>query len=396
MGTERCTSVNLIHADRMKRFFSLLLCSSLVGPLSAGELEDLQRQLSQGDVGARRAACEALGNLGEQGREASPTLLAALKDSDVQVRAGAAWALGRGGSRTSETISSLMDATADKDWTVRHNAGLSLVKAGEAAVQPLEKALRSDQPWQRFYAADVLVRIDRSKAGLALPVIVSSLASDEAEMQGRAIKAVTLLGPAALSAAPEVMKLVEGADSGLRLAAVDALAAFGSSSSNSAAVLARQLSKEKDGWTRCRIYHALAAVREPMPVVLPALLKGLEDSSDRPMMAACEALAQLGPEALNPVLERVQDRKSLLPAIETIGFMGTGARKALPNLIELSTDTNWVVRVRVVSALGAVGEGDAGAVEALRKAVNDPHESVRAHAETALARLEKPSQAVPR
>lgn len=376
----------------MKRVLLLLLVPSLVGALQAGELDDLQRKLLEGDVTARRAACESLGSMGEQARDASAALLAALQDTDVQVRAGAAWALGKTGSRTPEILQKLIDATGDKDWTVRHNAGLSLVKAGEPATQPLEKALRSDRAWQRFYAADALVRINPAKAEAALPVISQALDSEEAEMQGRAIKTVTHLGPAARRAAPGVLKLLESTDSSLRVAAADALAALGSGVSNSAPALITRLGKEKDGWTRCRIYHALAAVREPTTLVLPALLKGLEDSSDRPMMAACEALATLAPLAIDPVIERVQNRKPLLPAIETLGFMGPAAKKALPTLVALMSDPDWVVRVRAASALGSVGKDDPTALDTLRKAVNDPHESVRAHVQSALERLaQKPA-----
>jgi len=370
----------------MKKLTLLLLL--IASPIHATDLKDVTAKLASENVKERRAASEALGQMGVKAIDAKAALYRALTDSDVMVRANAAWALGKIDPRDRETIQKLIAATGDNDWSVRHNAAQSLVKAGPAAIESLEECLKNSDAWQRFYAADTLVRIDRQKSGLALPILVAALKSTDAEMQGRSIGTVSFLGRAAESAAPELLKLAGHPNNKLRISAITAAGAFGPAVKEGVPDLINLLEKEKDDPVRCAVYATLAAIGEPSELIIPALVKGLAEKKERPQAIAGEALAKLGVAAVEPLLKAIQSGNFRVAALDSLVLIGPAAKGAVPVLLDLMDDRDWMVRQRAAATLGVIGEANDRVRNTLVKASNDPHESVRAHATAALTGLE--------
>jgi len=105
--------------------------------LGAPAVPVLIKALGDDWYGVRRAACEALGAIGDL--QAVPALIKALGDRDKDVRRAACEALGAIGDP--QAVPALIKALGDRDEDVRRAAAEALVKIGTPAVPALHKAL---------------------------------------------------------------------------------------------------------------------------------------------------------------------------------------------------------------------------------------------------------------
>jgi HEAT repeat protein len=375
----------------IKAFFLFLLS---VASAYAAEVKvsDLISKLRSGNAPERRTACEALAQLGDKGAAAKPALRQALADPEVTVRTSAAIALGAVGSPDSQTIKSLIQATGDADWGVRHNAAQVLQLAGPSAAPLLEEALRSEEKWQRFHAADLLVCIDKAKTPLALPYILAGLKSEDAEMLGRAANTVSRLGADASDAIPILIERAANPAMPIRTPVIATLGALGPIASRAVPTLLEILGTEKDNAIRTLVYGALGSIGQPADRMIPVLIKGLSEKKDEPRIASGDALAKLGTAAVPALVSALDVPDYRLGALDGLSKMGPAAKPAVPELLKLLNDQDWIVRLRAASALGSTGESNEKVVQALNKAAQDEHESVRAHAATALVRLRNKSR----
>src|SRR5262249_46399239 len=120
-----------------------LLC--LTGSAFADEeVTTLIKRLKDKDVDVRSGAAFALGELGEEAKEAVPALIQALQDADRNARFWSAEALGKIGA---PAVPALAEALKDKNAGVRYGAAYALAKMGaeaKAAVGALSDALKAD------------------------------------------------------------------------------------------------------------------------------------------------------------------------------------------------------------------------------------------------------------
>ena len=86
-------------------------------------------QTRGGDLRARRSYMETLGNLGERGKDAVPTLTECLKDSGV--RTSARLALGNLGEHAKDAVPALIESLRDSDSIVRDTATEALGNLSE-------------------------------------------------------------------------------------------------------------------------------------------------------------------------------------------------------------------------------------------------------------------------
>jgi vesicle coat complex subunit len=101
----------------------------------------------------RKAACEALGKIGDP--QAIPPLLQALQDEAWWVRKAACEALGAIGDP--QAIPPLLQALQDEAWWVRKAACEALGKIGDPqAIPPLLQALQDEDWWVRKAACEAL------------------------------------------------------------------------------------------------------------------------------------------------------------------------------------------------------------------------------------------------
>jgi HEAT repeat protein len=161
----------------MRKLFGVValgLC--LVVSAFAADIEDLVKQLKNGDNDARRAAAKALADAGGDAKAATSALVAALKDKDKFVRRFAAQALGEIGAEPREAVPGLKKALKDPQKEVQEAAATALGKMGPEAVAPLADVVKDGdcEPAVRRKAVEALAALG-AKARPAVPTLLEAL-----------------------------------------------------------------------------------------------------------------------------------------------------------------------------------------------------------------------------
>jgi HEAT repeat protein len=207
------------------------------------------------------------------------------------------------------------DGVTLAEWRVRIKS-LDLKDPASAEAVPGLIAIVSDRKaaWvSRRQAAETLGRLG-SLAPQGVAVLLTTLeenSSDEIPPRIWSLKALSLYGPVARNAAPQLLKILRDTGSPL---------------------VERQLSLE-----------ALAQIGPAQPLVLPALMALLQS----PEASASEAVT---PD------ETTRDERELRElAVETFTLLGPHGAPAIPALVRLAHDSSDVLRMKVAQALGAMG-----------------------------------------
>ena len=176
-------------------------------------------------------------------------------------------------------------------------------------------------------------------------------------------------------------ELLAEEDRDLRVTALNALVTLGV---DDAAELAVAALRDEDAFVRATAAKLVGDQEDPsLSGFLARVLRQDPDALVR--RRACQALTRIAGDEAGPALIAALRDPDALVRLEAI----KGAKKIVPGqgsarLVELlAEDPMWEVRVRAASALGACGDPAAG--EALRIALADPVEFVRAAAARALA-----------
>lgn len=126
---------------RMLGIVGVLLCASIA---RGADVEELVKQLRNGDSDARRAAAKSLAEGGVESRAAVPALIQALKDRDTFVRRFSAQALGEIGPEARAAVPALANALEDPKKIVQSAAAHALGKVGPSGVETLIGLVRDD------------------------------------------------------------------------------------------------------------------------------------------------------------------------------------------------------------------------------------------------------------
>ncbi len=103
----------------------------------ADDVNELVKQLREGDNEARRGAARALADGKAESKEAVPALIKALKDQDAFVRRYSAQALGEIGPEARSAAIALTEALNDSRKEVQSSAARALGKIGPSGVEAL-------------------------------------------------------------------------------------------------------------------------------------------------------------------------------------------------------------------------------------------------------------------
>ncbi|MBI2300786.1 MAG: HEAT repeat domain-containing protein [Armatimonadetes bacterium] len=291
------------------------------------------------------------------GAVAIPEMVEAVKSGKPTMRVGAAVALGR--MKTPRAIDSLIGALGAKEGEVRLACRDALVAIGTDAVEPLIGALTNADPFTRRHSAEALGEIadkrsaeplmacvgdqhrlvrlaaayavGKVKQPVATPLLISRLADPDREMREAA--AVSLGQIADARAVPRLIALLQdpvdkvresaaaalgrirpsdppalsgielasrSGDAGVRSAAVLALGLCGNPASVGAVSARLDATREGAVAVRRRAAAALGLIGSPAGIA--ALLGAFDDPDWRVNYLAQDALAELGPPAVQPLI----------------------------------------------------------------------------------------------
>ena len=357
----------------------------LVVGLGAAAVPKLIEALGDGDWEVRRAACWALGQIGDT--QAVPALIKAAKDNDSDVREAACWALGQMGDAAA--VPTLLEALTDEEgiMCVARQA-LRKIKNKEAAIPALLQGLKDQNKSIRIASYAMLYNLDTPDSLLTLlhhsvnadnhisHIIDNYIAKHLLKVIGMKVAVGTLI---------KALK-----DEHIRKKASALLGWIGEAA---ASALIEAL-KDEDENIRQAAAEVLNRMRNAQAV--PKQMKALADENASVRRAACGALGEIwsATESVSSLIRKLEDRDEDVrrAACEALGKMG--AVEAVPALIKRISDKNWSVRREACWALGAIG--DVQAVPKLIERLRDRDESwsVREAACGALGRIWSATESV--
>src|SRR5262245_13865665 len=311
-----------------------------------------------------------------------------------------------------EKVQGLQDKSQSVTERMRLAAELGVYgPKGKAAVPALIEALADEYP-VRKKAIQSLANIKEP----TVPALIDALDPNNLSILLGAIEALREIGPAAAPANPRLLKALAAAEDGeVRVAVVRALGAIAEPASVPA--LAGRVRDDPDfGVRRCAAY-ALSDLgpkaKEAVPHLIDALrqtttLARKPDHADVPdsahalcgsfyiadpvislRIAAMSALAAVGEPAIPVVVELLRDKDNDLKvrALDTLRYMGAGAKTAVPAIANCLGDEEPKVREAATDALADLGPDAADALPALRKVFRDSVPRVRISAAYAALKI---------
>ena len=304
----------------------------------------------------REVACLMVGDLGADGEDAVPALLARLSDGNEHVRAAAATALGFIGIEDPIVLEGLARLLADTVPDVRRQAALA---AARITGRPLDDRSPAEPRTVAIAGFETEVLPAESGGALAegaatagIELLVAKLRDGREVVKQNAARALgTLAGHDGIGAAAQaVAYLLRDGDVAVRKAAVEALQALG---------------------------------HDAMPAAW-FLTAGLSDPDDEVRHAVIETLVGLHPDAEPFLIEALRTdtanaERGIFPVWQRIGGRG------IDGLITALHDPSALIRLNAARALERLAkEGAANALAELELRLADPVQNVRAAAQAAI------------
>ncbi len=327
------------------------------------------RQLRSGSAETRRRAAWKLGNGRRRG--ALPALAAVLlEDGDWSVRRAAAEALGQIGDAAA--VEPLVQALKDSDWSVRSAAAVALSNVGDpTSVDALLEALAAPDEFIRSATVIALARIGSARAMKAL---VRALMDESPEVVNQALSVLQALGWVPQTRTEKALYAVAkhnwrtAVDAGAT--AVDALTV----------AYRRSYKKGGGGWVvGLEVVKTIGEIGDPRGV--PALVGALRATEDTVATAAALALAQTSDArtAAPPLLDALSRRGPQVKAA-AIAALSSIARVTVEPFVQLllNSTAQRVELVEILIELVAATEDGRALPVLLQCALDDPRVSARA------------------
>jgi len=348
----------------------------LLGPEAAAAVPDLIEALHDRDDWVRSAAAGALGGIGPEARAAVPALINGLNDAVNHVQLGCVIGLKGAAQDSPEVMPVFRELLSDPDSNIRSWTALALggmTVEQETAIKYLEETLQNEDGTNgnvRGSAVDSLGRIGPA-ASSAVPQLVNLLEREEqrADSAGseincwRILEALEKMGPAARAAVPMLTNHINSPNPMISALSARALWAIEPHNPFSIRCLMEKLAHGGDNAQRFAQYRALRALAKIGPearAALPLVRNCLGQEADQKQMAAAVTAWRLDPSGPPPVelLERVfhsqvhmMDRRT---AIELLGDLGPPARAAIATITEATKEPDELMREDARAALKQV------------------------------------------
>ena len=287
--------------------------------LLEGSFEPLTQALRHENRLIRAGAARALGRNTRQIGDAGTALVEAMKDTDRLVRLEAAEGLiALRVARCVWAVPVLAAILADGEEEHARRAATLLGRLGREAGEAtpaLLAALQHGKKNVRIDAAMALTFVALEKAVAGVPMLTEGLASTEAGIPARCMRALGDIGPAAIPAVPSLEKFYAGEDVQLRHIAAEAVARIDAAKTESAVTFIVSVVREQNDKTWQVQRGAMGSLRRLGVIAksaAPALEGLLEDSrfhqSEIPLTAIL-----VGGEAAKKSAAYFEDREKRYP-----------------------------------------------------------------------------------
>ncbi len=417
----------------------------VIGEAAAAAVPQLTALLDDERTKVRAYAAHALGRIGKPALPATDKLIALAFDKEALVRRSVLRALLQIDPPQDKTMPMVIKILEQGDMSIIVPALQSLAEQGKDAVPRLVNALKKVReqtipaneieaeaqakaiPQVQYWACVVLAELGPDAAE-AVPEIQEVLKANDPDVRLQALVALGDIGDAAKPAIPAIVAAAEkdefvhvryaaiyalgriggdGAATDLFLKGMKGDDEFGRTISAWAAARTNPTNKElvaeavgiivnafksKDVHVRQAAARAIIEFEVDREVVAPLLVKALEDEDKTVVANAIEALASLGPKALGNIDDALDNKGLRHYAVRLIARLGREADAAVPALIEvLGQQTDSAEDVEFTReahfALSAIGPGAKAAIPVLVKALASSDEEVAASAAYALGKI---------
>jgi HEAT repeat protein len=338
-------------------------------------LEYLIGALQDENYTVRLAASEALGAMGSQ-KGVGP-LIQVLRDPYEDVRISASLSLGS--LKNPLSLPFLVELFGDEYNGVRFAAADALVEFGDAALNPLVKALENSQALIRISAARALAKLADVKS---IPALVEHLGDEVEDVRWGASQALSGIGVPAIIPLTWVLKkglLIE------RLAALDALGTIYNDRAAEAILIAMQDPDEK---VREKASHVMKK-REILNVWRQAWMKRVESEEEQPQLIGAmqendaKEFSKDGIQEIESLIIALKNRNGTSQVAISMRLMMMG-RPAVEGLIRALRDEDGDIKKAAAEVLGEMREVS---VDPLMNALRDDNTFVRTVAARNLGKI---------
>ena len=223
-------------------------------PVNENELSQWITALRIGTQPERLEATNKLGQLGENGKEAIPTLIDILGDPSEPVGLNAAYALGN--IIDQESVSPLIETLNHDSEAVRRHAAYALTSVGPSATLELIDSLTHESDHVRANVAYVLGEIGSSNSASALAKLLDD---DSVVVRRNVVESLGIIPNSFDISVPTLVKALEDSDKQIRFTSVLSLARIGPDAEDAIPALQGAL-KDEDRYVRGYAVEALKQI----------------------------------------------------------------------------------------------------------------------------------------
>jgi len=339
--------------------------------LGANGVDPLLKALERGDDLARAAAADALSTMGHTALSAVPTILRlAQRERDPKLRGGSVLAAVRIAPKDESALDSLAELMAQSSVENVAVESRVLIAAGPAAAPALRLGLRSPDAAMRKLFIGMMTQLKAPPPGMIDDLLARTQDKDSG-VRLAAIQALDAFGPAAASAKVPLQNLSRQDPSLQRAAAVAALNVSRDPNRpryrttletlDDAALLA--LLKDPNPLTRQDAADALRTRTNDAPAVASALIDALKDDNEKVRITAARSLSRFGQYARTSIAVFIDWLESVSM------FAPEPAKKVAPSVAE---HEDMAVPKAALMALAGMGADARGAMPTVVKFALSP------------------------
>ncbi|HYP62826.1 MAG TPA: HEAT repeat domain-containing protein, partial [Acidocella sp.] len=380
-------------------------CLGGIGPQAVSAVPVLTASLKNPDQLVNVEACLALAAMGKDSLPATSALIEHLQNPKSLACAPAAFAVGRIGPAAKKAIPALIDGLKEKA-EIRNACGEALARMGPEAAPAVPALLAAfgDKAPIKAIGPGAIPELIRFLPGpdaksnpdpenflkqfgaKAAPALLHALAKDKNPAVRRAVAGI-LRGPTwgeAKDIVPGLVQALVDMDAQVRQAAANSVLSF----RKEAQPFLEQPLRGKDQALKLEAVGLLRQLGLSAKSSAPLLLSILKEEDLALRLATVRALGSMNvhpKEAVPILLEALKDKDLTLVILPQLAIHGRGAKPAVPLLATiLQEDSDWKIRRLAAYSLGRIGADRETLLPALKKALADKHELVRAEAAEAL------------